>query len=198
MDRSAIALRLGFCAAVLVLLAGCEKTPAFGAGMRADGSGPKAQEGSTSSAASLAAESFLDKAVGADIYQLQAAKIATAKARTPDVKAFAQSMADEHATSRALLTDAARQSGQSVPIPSAPTDEQQAMLSLLSRGEPRDFDRTYMEQQVQIHEDTLAVVSAYAQMGAIPSIRTVAGGLEPDLRQDLKKAQMLESGLDTP
>jgi putative membrane protein len=197
MHGSARRYRLGLGLGV-ILLAGCgHPAPPLGAGMRADGEGAKAQA-STSSAASLAAEDFVDQAVGADIYQIQASQIALAKARQPDVKAFAQSMAEEHATSRALLEDAARQSGQSVPIPTAPTDQQQSMLNLLSRGEPEDFDRTYMEQQVQLHEDTLNLVSGYAQTGAVGSIRAVAAGLEPDLRQDLKKAQGLESALDRP
>jgi putative membrane protein len=166
--------------------------------MRADGGGPKALAATSNSATSLAAEDFIDKAVGADLYQLEAAKIAAAKAHAPEVRAFAQSMAEEHATSRALLNEAARTSGQAVPVPTEPTERQQSMLHLLARGEQGDFDRTYMEQQVQTHEETLVLVNAYAQSGAVPSIRQAAAGLAPDLQQDLKKAQALESALDKP
>ncbi len=200
MHASTTGFRLGLCALGVVLLVGCNR-PAPTSAAEKSAAGDRtahAQQVSTNSDASLAAEDFFDKTMGADIYQIQASKIVQAKGRAPDVKAFAQSMAEEHATSRVLLEDAARQSGQSIPIPTAPTDQQQSMLNLLDRGEPQDFDRTYMEQQVQLHEDTLSVVAAYAQSGAVPAIRAVAAGLEPDLRQDLKKAQMLESALDKP
>lgn len=189
----------GLCLAGVVCLVGCDQpTPTFGAGMRADGGGPKPLAASSESAVSQAAEDFIAKTVGADLYQLEAAKIAAAKAHAPGVKAFAQSMAEEHATSRALLNAAARSSGQAVPIPTEPTERQQSMLHLLVRGEQSDFDRTYMEQQVQTHEDTLILVNAYAQSGGVPAIRRVAAGLSPDLQQDLKKAQALESALDRP
>ncbi len=177
-------------------LTGCDRPPPLGGGLRPDGGGPKAMSLGDGAAASLAAQDFLTKAVGADLYQIEAAKVAALKAHSAEIKAFAKAMGEEHASSRALLVAAAKGPGQPVPVPTQPTEQQQSMLHLLNREKPSDFDRTFIEQQVQIHQETLAVIDAYARGGQIASIRAVANGLAPDLRQDLDKAQAIEDAMD--
>lgn len=196
MRNPAPCLGLCLCLWAAASLAGCDRPPPLGGGLRPDGGGAKSLSLGDGASASLAAQDFLAKAVGADLYQIEAAKVAALKARSSDIKAFAKAMSEEHASSRALLNSAASGPGPSAPVPTKPTEQQQSMLHLLNREKPKDFDRTFIEQQVQIHQETLALVDAYAKSGQVASIRAVAHGLAPDLRQDLDKAQAIEDAMD--
>ena len=145
---------------------------------------------------SLQTEDFVAKMVGADIYEVKAAEIAAARARSPEVKAFAKEMAQGHDEARAKLEKAVLDSGEKLPMPEQPTDHQQSMLNMLGRGSPADFDRTYVDQQVQAHQDSLKELATYAGSGQAPAIKAVAAQLQPMIAAHLSKARALEDALN--
>ncbi len=189
--------------AALVLLAGCgqrqnapqvaQKTVSVKASAPLGGA-----IGSMPGTDSLKTEDFIVNTVGGSLYSIKAAEIAEARARTPEVKTFARSLSEDHEAARDELTGAAHRSGDGALTPNAPTSRQQSMLALLRRDPPANFDQTYVEQQVQTHEDTLKLLTDYAATGASPSLKAAAADLIPRVQTRLDQARGLEERLNKP
>ena len=180
--------------ASLALLGACQKQPPLGSGLKS----PEAVARVAASMPNLEAEDFLQGAVGADIYAIKAAQIAMTRAQDPKVKALAQDLAFHHADARTELGAAVARSGQVAPLPDAPTDKQQALLDQLGRDPQRTFDRTYVEQQVQMQEERVSLLTNYADSGDVPAIKAAAASLVPEANSKLADARALEERLDTP
>lgn len=142
------------------------------------------------------ASDFISRAVGNDLYVNQAASIAGARAQDPAVRAFSAATAKASLVSRTKLIQSVSASGQQLTVPSKLTDHQQAMLDQLHRGTARDFDKTYIEQQIEADEDFLNLVSAYARSGGAAAIKDAAGALVPDRQDQLDKARSIQDALN--
>jgi putative membrane protein len=179
----------------VVLCGGCHNSQLTAPAVAAER--PPARPAATRpSPANQAAADFVAQALGEDLYEVKSAQIAAARAVGPAVKAFAQTMAADHVALATKLKQAIAQSGEAIPVPAAPTDHQQAMLNLLGRDPPATFDKTYMEQQVQAHEDTLKLAAAYAQNGGVPAIKAAAAEWAPVIQTHLDHARALEDTLN--
>jgi len=132
--------------------------------------------------ANQAASDFVNRAVGNEMFEVRTAPIAAVRAKAPAVRAFAILMAKDHAASTAELRLAIAESGQNLPAPTVMSDHLQSQLDELRRGTGSDFDKTYIEQQIEAHEDALGLLAAYARDGGIPSIKRAASQLEPAVR----------------
>jgi putative membrane protein len=179
----------------VALCAGCHDNPLTAPALAAEQ--PQGRPAATRpSPTNQAAADFVAQVLGEDIYEVKAAQIAEAHATAPAVKTFAQTMAADHAASARKLKQAIARSGEAMPIPTAPTDHQQSMLDLLGRDPPTTFDKTYIEQQVQAHEETLKLVSAYAGNGGVPAIKAASADLAPTIQAHLDHARALEDALN--
>jgi putative membrane protein len=177
----------------LALVAGCDKAgqvslarPAWAAVAPAAMPSP----------ANQAAADFVAKALGDDRYEVEAAQIVAKRATSPAVRAFAETMAKDHAEAARKLKLAVAQSHEAVPIPTDLPDHLQSMLDLLARGRPQDFDKTYIEQQVQAHEEALTLVTAYGKTGAVPAIRALAADMAPTIQAHLDQARSIDDALN--
>lgn len=148
------------------------------------------------SATNQAASDFIGKAVGDDLYEYQAAGIAAVRAHDPAVRTLAAATAKASLASRTELVQSVAVSGQRVTIPSKLTDHLQSMLDQLHRGTARDFDKTYIEQQIEADEDALSLMSAYARSGGAPSIEAAAAALAPARQDRLDKARSIQDELN--
>jgi putative membrane protein len=146
--------------------------------------------------ANQAAFQFISSAVGDDIFEVRTAQIAAARAKAPAVRAFASLMAKDHAASMAAFNAAIAQSGQNLPAPTSLPDKLQSMLDELNRGTALDFDKTYIEQQIEAQEDALSLLSAYAQSGGVPTIKATALRFAPTVQAHLDQARAIEETLN--
>jgi len=105
---------------------------------------------------------FLSTSSGVDEFQTKVAELAASRATSPEVKAFAQKMSDEHL---ALLRDATN-AGQAdgVELAGATIDgEQQGLLTKMETLEGEAFDRAFMESQIFVHQRAIATYKGYAK-----------------------------------
>jgi putative membrane protein len=138
---------------------------------------------------------FIIKAAQTDAFERREGRLAEQRAVDHDVRAFAREMVSVHTQTTYALQAAIRRAG--MPVPPAPplSDDQQRMIQNLSGRRGRDFDRTYIDQQVQAHQQALGVVSGYANNGRPGPIRDAARKTVPIVQHHLDMASALQHRL---
>ncbi len=111
------------------------------------------QPGSTSHASRQNSQNslqdFVNKAAIDNMAEIQLGQLAQQKAQDPQVKQFAQTMADEHTKALDQLKQAASASG--LNVPSSLDSKHQKIQDKLSSLSGSDFDRQYMNAMVKDH-----------------------------------------------
>src|SRR5690606_30559151 len=107
-------------------------------------------------------------------------ELALERAQSPQVKEFARKMIRDHTNSSQQLSQAqvASATGGSVP-PATLLPEHRRMLDELEQARGAEFDRLYMHQQLQVHQEALALHRNYAQAGQNAQVRSTAGQIVP-------------------
>lgn len=140
------------------------------------------------------AEDFALASAQTDAYEIVAGRIAIVETQDGRIRDFAQQMTHEHDVMVGSLIAAASKSGLP-PLPRVPNVDQQRLLSALQSTKGRDFDISYITQQVVVHRGALAVVTAYASEGGDVNLRQVAQQAIPKIRHHLEIALQLQSAI---
>jgi len=126
-----------------------------------------------------------------DAYERQAGQLASRQARDSRVKDFGRTMVQDHTMSSADLMKAAQDAKVAPPASPPPlrADQQQMLSALQSAG--ANFDKTYLDQQVQVHREALSLMQVYAANGADAPLRAAAGKTAPVVEHHLMMAEGL-------
>ena len=81
--------------------------------------------------------------------------------------------------------------GMAVPPPPPLRPAQEQMVSQLQGMSGADFDKAYLTQQVQSHQEALELHSSYAKGGDVSAIKTAARSVVPIVSMHLKMAQKM-------
>lgn len=160
-----------------------------------DASASSAQASASASVVTPSTPDFVAKAAATDMFEIAAARLAEKRSKNTDVKAFAAMMIHDHTQSTANLKAAIKASGAAVTPPSALPADMQAKLDGLKAASDADFDKAYMQSQVQAHTDALPVMQAYAANGDTPQIKDFAAKTAPVVQAHLAKANSIQSGM---
>ena len=186
----------GVAVAALSLAACGQKTETKGAATPAEQAAtPDANPAATVITPSneAAAPDFVAKAAASDMFEVEAAKLAQTKAKNPGVKKFADEMVTAYTKSTADLKKAIADSGQTLALPTALPKDLQDKLSDLGKAE--NFDKAYMDNQVDAHQAALDVLQRYAQDGDVPVIKAFAAATAPTVQQHLEKARVVRDAV---
>jgi putative membrane protein len=140
-----------------------------------------------------AAPDFVAKAAASDMFEIEAAKIAQKRSQNAEVKKFAGEMITAHTKSTADLKKAIADSGQAITPPAALPSDLQNKLDDLNKAD--NFDRAYMENQVDAHQSALNLMQRYAQDGDVPVIKTFAAATATVVQQHYDHAKTLRDAL---
>lgn len=128
--------------------------------------------------------------------EVKAAQLATAKATTPQVREFARMMAAEHQlASQQLQASAATPP---LPNPLSQVIEQQVNASLdrLDDLTGPDFDRSFIDSQVQMHQQVLQLLDSQLLPAAqSPEVRQLAESMRRAVSEHLKTAEQIAGEL---
>ena len=141
----------------------------------------------------LAAADFVDMAAAGDMYEIQAAKIALKRSKTPDVQALAKMMIQDHAKSTALIKKAIADSGQQIELPSTLPNDKQELIGALDAASDEAFDKTYLAQQANAHRDALVLMTGYASSGGDPHLKAAAGQIAPVVQMHIDKIMSIQN-----
>ncbi|HRD46736.1 MAG TPA: DUF4142 domain-containing protein [Caulobacter sp.] len=142
-----------------------------------------------------AAPDFVAKAAASDMFEVEAGKIALERSSNAQVKDFAQMMVEGHTKTTANLKAAIAASGLTLTPPTALPDDKSAMLADLRAVDAKDFDRKYMDGQVDAHQATLDLMARYAEGGDNETLKSAAQATAPIVQQHLDKARAIRDAL---
>ena len=142
----------------------------------------------TSAMAQTAPQDFVDKAGSAGMYEIQSSEIVlTDPQADADVQTFAKQMIADHTKAAAELKAAAGKSGLTVPAEMMP--KHAGMLSDLSAAS--DKVGVYKKQQLDAHEEAVALHESYGSAGTDANLKAYADATSPVLKMHLEHIRML-------
>jgi putative membrane protein len=156
-----------------------------------------AQTSSTGSMAKLSSgdEKALKDMAQANINEVAAAKIALSKAKSSEVKAFAQKMVDDHGDALTKVQTVAKQ--KDVTLPTEPDAKHKAMADKLEKESGDAFDKMYMENAgTKDHKMVLSKLQSDAKNIKDPDVKALADAHTPVVEQHLKSAEQMKMPAD--
>ena len=94
-------------------------------------------------------------------------------------------MVTDHTKSTAMVKAAAMKSGMPAMPPPPLRPDQQQMLTQLQATSGADFDRTYVSQQLQAHQEALTLQQGFAKGGDDRNLKAAAAQIVPVVQMHL-------------
>ena len=136
---------------------------------------------------------FITKAAQSDEFERREGRLAEMRGHDPHVKHFARMMVSAHTKTTHDLKKAIHMAGMTPPPKPPLSDDQMQMMASLKSMHGRDFDKTYMDQQVQAHQMALDTMQGYAQNGHAGPIHDAAASTVPIVQSHLDMAKDIQS-----
>ena len=133
---------------------------------------------------------FFNTAAGANQTEVDMSKLALTHSQDADIKAFAQKMIDDHTMANQKLAAYASTKGGS--LPTTLDDKHQAMVNQLSTMSGPDFNRSFLQDQVAAHQETIDAFKSEEMNGEDPDSQNFAKQMLPTLQMHLDMAMKLQ------
>jgi putative membrane protein len=124
-------------------------------------------------------QEFANTATIANLFEIQSSQLALKNASRDDVKAFAQSMIDDHTKAGEDMKTAA--GAQGVTLPTDLDQEHADMLAQLQAASGDQFDQLYIQMQTDAHIKAVALFKGYSQNGGDGVLKDFASKVLPTL-----------------
>jgi putative membrane protein len=147
--------------------------------------------GMASSAMPQDAQGFVTAATIANMYEIEAAKIAQQRAKSPDVKALAAMIIKDHTQIGKDMDAAVKASGTNVTPPTALDQRRQGMIDNLKAAGDADFDLAYLHQQLAAHMEADNLLKNYRDHGDNDTLKAAAGKAEPIVAHHLDEVKRI-------
>ncbi len=143
--------------------------------------------GGTSSAMTPEDKEFVAKAGMGGLAEVQMGNLALQKARSAEVKAFAQRMVTDHSKTNAELAEFATVKGVALPteLEGDPEGARRHLMSLDGVA----FDKSYMDHMLSDHEKDVAAFEKASTSATDADLKAWAGRMLPALREHLQLAR---------
>ena len=135
---------------------------------------------------------FAKTAADAGNAEVTMGQLAKNRARSPDVRAFATRMVDDHQKAGQELHDLAAR--KSITLPSQLSTKDRSELDKLSRLQGEAFDAEYVKAQLLAHQEAVALFTAETQNGNDADLKQFASSTRPTLEEHLRMVQQLADG----
>lgn len=133
----------------------------------------------------LTTDAYVSAASMADMYEVQAAKIAEQRAKDPKVKALAQMIDKDHTASMAKMKSVLAQAKVAAAPAAALDDRRTGMINNLKAAGDADFDLAYLHQQLAAHTEALTLHKEYASGGDNDALKAFANEAVPMIEHHL-------------
>jgi len=128
---------------------------------------------------SVSTDEFVQRAAQGGMAEVAMSNLARGRASDPDVRDFASQMVQDHSQANRQLHQIAWRKG--VSVPNDMDFSHRIALRNMRNRRGDSFDRAYMRQMVEDHQNTLAMFRAYARNGDDPDLRAYAQQTLPAL-----------------
>jgi Predicted outer membrane protein len=156
--------------------------------------GNRAPATSTVTPSKTAAAQFVTQAANSNMFEIQSSQLALNKTKDNRIQDFAQQMIKDHTEAGEKLKAAA----QDQTVPTALDQEHAQMLQKLQQVSGNDFDRSYVQMQLDGHQKAVALFESYGQNGDNAQLKQFAEQTTPTLRQHLQHITDIHNSLLGP
>jgi putative membrane protein len=136
-----------------------------------------------STAAAMGPKEFALNAAIANKFEVIESQLALRQASDAKLKEFAELMIREHTAALEELQMVARRAGADVPAEIAPDAAHQAKINAIKNRKDADFDQAYRTDQIQAHDQAVAMLDSYAQSGSNVQLKAWAAKTLPTVRK---------------
>jgi putative membrane protein len=137
------------------------------------------------------AVNYVPAAAMADMYEVEAGKIAADRAKDPKIKAFGQMMIKDHTKSTADLKAAVATAKLDIMPPPDLDQRRKGMLDNLKAAGDADFDLAYLHQQLAAHLEALTLHKGYADHGDNDVLKSGAAKTVPVVQMHLDQIKKI-------
>jgi putative membrane protein len=134
---------------------------------------------------------FIEKAAKAGHEEVVISQIAVDRTANSEVKSFARQMVDDHENANKELRDLALKKGVALPVEKRDASD----IKKWSDKKSSDFDKDYIKDQVDMHEDAIDLYEKAAKKADDPEVSAFANKILPTLRAHYEHAKQLEKSL---
>lgn len=138
------------------------------------------------------ADKFVEKASISGMFEIESSKIALERSTNAEVKAFAQQMIDDHTKADAGLKAAAKQANVEASLQKSLDEKHQKIITKLKEVEADKFDKKYLDEQEDAHDDAVELFEDYAEKGDNADLKKFAADTLPTLKAHDHKVEALE------
>lgn len=139
-------------------------------------------------AVEIDADEFVEEASAKGVAEIETSKLALQKSTSPNVKAFAQKMIDDHTKANAELAAIAK--AKKLEVSSESELKNKAKAFILKQRDGESFDEAYANNQVMAHKESIALFKEGTDSGDA-EINAYAKNTLPKLEHHLQMAQEL-------
>jgi len=136
---------------------------------------------------------FIEQATFGGRAEVEAGKRAEQKAKATAVKDFARRMVEDHSKANEQLMKISKEAG--FTPPEGLDAEHKDVAAKLEKAEDTDFDRAYIDSQVQDHQKAAQLFEYELGSGQDPDLQRFAAATLPTILQHLEIAQDLKAEL---
>lgn len=147
--------------------------------------------GMASSAMPTDAQGFVTAATIANMYEIEAAKVATQRAKSAEVKSLASMIVKDHTQIGKDMEAAVKASGATVTPPAALDERRKGLIDNLKAAGDADFDLAYLHQQLAAHMEADNLLKNYRDHGDNNTLKTAAGKTVPIVEHHLDEVKRI-------
>lgn len=144
-----------------------------------------------STGAAMRAQQFVDTIAGSDMFEIQSGKLAQTMGGSSAVKDFGKQLVTDHTKSSTMLKQAAAKTKPVVALPMVLPADLKTKLDALKGAKGADFDKLFIQQQTEGHQQALSALQSYAAGGDQPSLQDFATTAAPVVQGHLTKLQSM-------
>jgi putative membrane protein len=139
------------------------------------------------------AQEFVTNAAIGGMFEVQSSQIALDRSNDKNVRKFARMMVNDHTKVNDELKTKMQAPGETDnQLPTALDAQHQAIIDQLKHAAPENFDRFYIQAQVDAHTDAVNLFRTYAKAGDDQILKTFAIENLPTLQMHLSHIKTLQ------
>ncbi len=150
---------------------------------------------SSDPSATITTSQFITMASQSDEFEIQEGRMAQSMGHSSAVRQFGAKMVRDHTMTTNNLHKAIMKAGLDVPPPPPLKPQQTQMVAQLQGLSGAAFDKAYLQQQIQSHQEALALQQGYSKNGDVPAIKAASAKTVPIVQRHLDMAMQMQQAM---
>lgn len=138
---------------------------------------------------------FVEKAAVSNTFEIRSSEIALDRSQNEAIRDFARRMITDHTMVKQNMTDTLQAAGIALHNPESLDEKHLEKVRTLQSTGRGQFDRQYIDMQMEAHEEAVSLFEEYAENGDNEQVRQFAAQTLPALQQHKDQVDQLDRNL---